>query len=313
MRFVGIADFGDADALRVYHRPLPHAGPGEVRIRVHAAAVNPVDIVMRNGAFAEQWRANGPAPYVLGRDAAGVIDEIGSGAATSLSHGDRAITLVDVNGQRGAYAEHVVVPAESVVAAPESVDNAAAATLPLNGLTATQALDLLALQRGQTLAVTGAAGGFGGFVIQLAKHIGLRVVADAAPADRDLIVELGADMVLPRGPNLADLIREVIPDGVDGLADGAALGASVLPAIRTNGSLAAVRAFNAPTERVIRVRQVSSIAYLRENKKLDRLRSLVDAGILTLRVARRYQAEDAGLAHRALEAGGSRGRHVLRF
>jgi NADPH:quinone reductase-like Zn-dependent oxidoreductase len=122
----------------------------------------------------------------------------------------------------GAYAEEIVVPAASVVRAPRGVDLAAASTLLMNALTARVALDALALTDGQTVAVTGAAGALGGYLIQLARADGLRVVADAAPADEGLVRSLGADMVVARGDGIAAAIRAVVPSGVDGLFDGAA-------------------------------------------------------------------------------------------
>lgn len=125
----------------------------------------------------------------------------------------------------GSYAGQVVLPASSVTRAPADTSHAEAATLPLNGLTARLTLDLLDLSPGQTIAVTGAAGAFGGYMVQLAKADGLRVVADASPADEELVRALGADIVVPRGDTVAARAREVVPEGVDGRADGTLNGA----------------------------------------------------------------------------------------
>src|SRR2546423_13109237 len=121
-----------------------------------------------------RWRLSGrPAPYVPGMDVAGVIDELDADADNRLKVGDRVVAFVIPAGPHGgAYAEYVVVPATSVVLAPAGVDFPAASTLLLNGLTARLALDA-----GQAMAVTGAAGAFGGYVIQLAKADGLTVIA----------------------------------------------------------------------------------------------------------------------------------------
>jgi NADPH:quinone reductase-like Zn-dependent oxidoreductase len=105
-----------------------------------------------------------------------------------------------VSGTHGAYAEHLVVPAESVARVPAGMSDVEAATLPMNGLTARMALDLLELPAGATVAVTGAAGAVGGYVVQLATADGFRVIADAADKDEQLVKDLGADVVLPRGP-----------------------------------------------------------------------------------------------------------------
>lgn len=313
MRAVGVIEFGGPDALRVVELPDPEPGPGEIRIRVHAAAINPTDTFTRNGARAEALRAF-PPPYIPGMDVAGVVDRIGEGAATDLAVGDHAMAIVVPSGSRGGYSELVVVPAESAARVPAGVTDVAAATLPMNGLTARLALDLLGLRPGQTLAVTGAAGAFGGYTVQLAKIDGLRVIADAAPADEGLVRALGADVVVPRGPDVAERIRAVAPDGVDGLADGAVLDRLVAPAVGDGGAIATVRGFSDPDPpRGIRYLPVWVRNYAREQAKLDELRRQVERGQITLRVARTFAPTDAAEAHRLLEAGGVRGRLVLEF
>jgi NADPH:quinone reductase-like Zn-dependent oxidoreductase len=183
----------------------------------------------------------------------------------------------------------------------------------MNGLTARASLDQLALPPGATLGVTGAAGCYGGYVIQLAKAEGLRVIADASPADADLVRSLGADVVVPRGDDVAAAIRAEVPDGVDGLADGAVLDAAVLPAIRDGGGLAVVRRWRGPTERGIALHKTSVGEYAHNQVALDQLRQAVEAGQVTLRVAATFPPEDAPSAHRRLEAGGTRGRLVIVF
>ena len=183
----------------------------------------------------------------------------------------------------------------------------------MNGLTARLSLDLLELAPGQSLAVTGAAGAYGGYMIQLAKADGLTVIADASDADRDLVKQLGADIVVPRGDDVAARIREHFPDGVDGLADGAVLNALAVPAVRDGGAFTAVRGYKGAPERGIRFTTTFVRSYDGEFEKLDRLREQAEAGILTLRVAQTYPAAQAAEAHRRLEAGGTRGRLVLEF
>lgn len=316
MRVVGVDEFGGPEMLRVFDLPDPHAGPGEVRIRVHAAAVSPTDTYTRNGARAEMLRRD-PPPYVPGMDAAGVLDEIGEGVDVDsiggLSVGDHVMAIVVPKGSHGAYSERIVVPAGSVARVPAGASDVEASTLPMNGLTARLALDLLDLKPGQTLAVTGAAGAFGGYAVQLAKADGLRVIADAAPADEALVRSLGADVIVARGTGVAQRIREAVPDGVDGLADGAVQQGPVLAAVRDGGGFAAVRVFEGEAERGITVHQVWVREYQRERAKLDRLRQQVEDGAVTLRVAASYPAEQAAEAHRRLEAGGTRGRLVIEF
>jgi NADPH:quinone reductase-like Zn-dependent oxidoreductase len=303
---------GGPEALTVVDVPEVHAGPGQVRIRVHAAAVNPTDTFVRNGARAEQQKVD-PPPYVPGMDAAGVVDEVGADVSTGVRVGDAVMAMVLPKGSHGAYREQVVLNARAVVRAPAGTTHVQACTLPMNGLTARRSLDLLGLSSGQTLAVTGSAGAYGGYVIQLAKEAGLVVIADASEADEKLVKSLGADIVVRRGNDVASRILQHAPNGVDGLADGAVLKERVIPAVRNRGAFTSVRGFKGEPQRDIRFTTTWVREYDCEFEKLDRLRQLVEAGALTLRVADTYPPERAGEAHRRLEAGGTRGRLVIQF
>jgi len=183
----------------------------------------------------------------------------------------------------------------------------------MNGLTARLVLDELALRPGQVLAVTGAAGAFGGYVVQLAKADGLTVVADAGPGDEELVRSLGADVVVPRGDEVAAAVRAAFPAGVDGLADGSVQDGAVLAAVKDGGVVGTVRGYAGDGRRGLRVVPVMVRDYAEEREKLDALRVAVEEGVLTLRVAGTVPAEQAAEAHRRLEAGGVRGRLVVTF
>ena len=222
MRAVGLMVHGGPEVLHLVDVPEVHAGVGQVRIRAHAAAVNPTDTMARNGSRAEQQKID-PPPYVPGMDAAGIVDEVGPGVTTGVNVGDAVMAMVVPKASHGAYREQIVLNARAVVAAPVGTTHIEACTLPMNGLTARQSLDLLGLKAGEVLAVTGAAGAYGGYITQLAKSEGLKVIADASEADEALVKSLGADIVIRRGNDVAQRIRSHFPDGVDGLADGAVL------------------------------------------------------------------------------------------
>jgi NADPH:quinone reductase-like Zn-dependent oxidoreductase len=310
MKAVGFTEFGGPEVLQVLELPVPDAGPGEVRIRVRAATVNAVDALQRSGpARSPEARP----PFVPGMEAAGVVDQIGAGTDTDLSVGDHVMAIVLADGSHGAYAEQVVVPAQSVVRAPHGASDVQAASLPMNALTARLALDTLALEAGQTLAITGAAGAVGGYAVQLAKAEGLLVVADASEQDETVVKELGADVVLRRGAAYPGRVREEVPEGVDGLVDGASLGALTAQAVRDGGHVVTLRGYDGPGERGIVYEPIVVFRYARERAKLDRLRQQVEDGQITLRVARTFPAEQAAEAHRLLAAGGVRGRLVLTF
>lgn len=310
MQAIGVVQPGGSEALQVLDLPEPHAGPGQVRIRVATAAVNPTDTALRAGWYG--CRLQGPPPHIPGMGAAGVIDEVEEGAPWAV--GDRVMAIVlPTQPTGGAYAEAVVVAADQVARIPEGVDEVAAATLPMDGLTAELSLRQLDLAAGATLGVTGAAGAYGGYVVQLGKVRGLRVLADAAEADEDLVRGLGADEVVRRGDDVADRLRAEVPAGVDGLADGAVTDAPVLPVTGDGGGLAVVRGWERPAERGITIHRTMVATFAREPGALDGLRRLAEEGALTLRVADVLPPERAAEAHRRLEAGGVRGRLVLTF
>lgn len=315
VRAVGVTQFGGPEVLTVLEVPERHAGPGEVRVRVRAAGVNPTDTLQRTGLAARWSKVANPFPTVPGMDVAGTVDEVGPDVRTGLRVGDDVMAVVMPKGPHGGYSESLVLPAESVVAMPTGATFVEAATLPMNGLTARLALDLLALSPGATLAVTGAAGAVGGYTIGLGKADGLRVLADASEADEVLVRSFGADLVVRRGGDVASRFLEAAPGGVDGLVDGAVLGDAVYSAIRDGGTYASVR-FDHPRDaapRGILSHQVLVSAYGRNHAALEALRHQAEEGRLPLRVARTFRPEDAGEAHWLLEAGGVRGRFVIEF
>jgi NADPH:quinone reductase-like Zn-dependent oxidoreductase len=303
---------GGPEVLQIVNVPEVHAGPGQVRLRIYAAAVNPTDTMARNGARAEQQKAD-PPPYIPGMDAAGIVDEVGDNVITGVKVGDAVMAMVCPSASHGAYREQIVLDQRAVVPAPIGTTHVQACSLPMNGLTARQSLDLLDLSPGQVLAVTGAAGAYGGYVIQLAKTEGLTVIADASDADRELVSSLGADIVVARGNDVVTLFRKHFPNGVDGLADGAVLNEAVIPAVKDGGAYTSVRHFLGKPQRGISFTATSVRNYDGEYEKLDALRQQAEAGILSLRIADTMPAAEASEAHRRLEAGGTRGRLVLEF
>lgn len=307
MKAIGLSTYGGPDVLREVELPVPEAGPGEVRIRVHAAAVNPTDVMMRTGGHAARMR-DVPPPFLPGMDAAGVIEKLGPGVDDRLAVGQRVVALVlPTRPEGGAYAEQIVVPAASVVPAPAGSDHPEASTLLMNAATARLALDTLALPAGATVAVTGA------YTVELAKADGLTVVADAAPHDRDLVRGFGADHLVDRGTDVAERIRALLPDGVPGLVDGSDQREEVVPAVADGGTLVELRGWQGPDEHGITVTPVFVASVATDTALLNTLRRQAEKGVLSLHVAKVLPASDAAEAHRLLEAGGLRGRVVLDF
>jgi NADPH:quinone reductase-like Zn-dependent oxidoreductase len=309
LRAVGITRRGGPDVLELIDRPVREPGADEVRITVRAAAVNPTDIGVRTMGV-----ANVPPPWTPGMDAAGTIESVGPGVE-KLRPGQPVMAAVTPRRpEGGAQAELIVVPAASTVAAPDGVTVEQAATLPMNGLTAMRGLELLGLRSRETLLVSGGAGLLASYVIPLAKLRGLRVFADAAPADEQLVRSFGADEVVGRGDRLVSAVRALAVDGVAALFDTALLGRRAFGAIRDGGAIAVVRGWDdSETDRGIEVRQVSVREVLQRTEWLEELRRLASDGTLQLRVAGQYPPERAADAQRAMEAGGLRGRALIVF
>ena len=312
MRGIGITETGGPEVLDLYELPEVHPGPGEVRVRVGAVCVNPVDTIMRTTRKADPDTQH-PQPFILGMDLAGSIDEIGPDTETNLRIGDAVIAMVLPAQNCGAYRESIVLPVDSVSLAPKNASLVEASTLSMNGLTARQSLDQLGLRAGQTIGVTGAAGCYGGYVVQLAKSEGLRVIADASANDEKLVSDLGADIVVQRGDDITQQIRKIVPEGVDGLADGAVQNHLSAGAVRDGGSFVSVRYWEGTGERGVEFHKTSVSDYFHRSDLLDQLSRQVEEGILTLRVAATFPPEAAADAHRRLEAGGTRGRLVIVF
>ncbi|MFD0480647.1 alcohol dehydrogenase catalytic domain-containing protein [Nonomuraea thailandensis] len=233
MRAVVIRGFGGPEVLQIADVPMPVVGEGQVRIRMEAATVNPVDLGTRSGALTEAGLLPPRDVIGVGWDIAGTVEQTGP-EVTGLMRGDRVIGLSDrLDVPLGTQAEHVVLDADAVAAAPAGVSPVQAATLPLNGLTAAQALDGLNLNPGQTLLVTGAAGAVGGFAVQLAVARGLRVVAVAGADDESLVRELGAELFVPRTARLGEAVRCLVTGGVHAALDAAVVGVAALDAVRS--------------------------------------------------------------------------------
>ena len=309
MRAVGIVEPGGPEVVQLIDRQVREAGANEVRIAVRAAAVNPTDIGLRTVGD-----ANTPPPWTPGMDAAGTIESVGSGVE-GLRPGQQVMAAVTPRRpEGGAQAELIVVPAASTVPAPDVVTVEQAATLPMNGLTAMRGLELLRLGVGETLLVSGGAGLLASYVIPLAKRQGLRVIADAAPADEQLVRSFGADEVVARGDGMPAAVRELAADGVAALFDTALLGRSAFGAIRDGGAIAVVRGWDdGDIERGIDVRPVWVREVLQRTDWLHELRELASDGALKLRIAGEYPPERAADAQRAMEAGGLRGRALIVF
>lgn len=315
MQVIGLTEYGAPDVLRSIEIHEPHAGPGEVRIRVRAAAVNPVDTIIRAGGFAGNDGAISGA-VVPGTDVVGVVDEVGPDqpADADVTLGDEAIGFVAPDGDHGGYSEYIVLPARSVTRKPSTLNDAEAVSFLSNALTAAITLEHLRLEPGATLAVTGATGAVGGYLVELAARQGVTVIAAASEEEAALVRGFGATTVIDRSTDFVEgVLAATDGRGVDALADPAILTDRVIGAVRDGGQIA----FYLPTEvdpgRGI---EVFGSYVMRSNTRHDviaELARLAGRGDLTTRVSGTLPAADAAAAHSRLEQGGLRGRLVLEF
>jgi NADPH:quinone reductase-like Zn-dependent oxidoreductase len=315
MQAIGLTQYGAASTLHPIDLPEPHVGPGEVRIRVRAAAVNPVDAIIRSGGFAGK-DGQISDPIVPGMDVAGTIDEIGLDQAEgfTLSLGDPVVGFVVPEGSHGGYSELVVLPTESVTGMPSNIGFAEGASFLSNALTAEITLEELALKPGETLAVTGATGAVGGYLVELAAQRGLRVIADAPQKDQALVRSFGASVVLDRDADfVAGVLAATDGRGADALADAAILTDAVLGAVRDGGQIAFYLPTSVIPDRDIRVFSSYVMRSNRRHDAIERLARAVERNELSTRIAATYPAAHATDAHQRLEQGGLRGRLILEF
>lgn len=308
MQVVEAKTYGGPEVLEPATRPTPTLELDQVLVRVRAAAINPVDWLTRSGALAAMLPDLVP-PFVPGWDLAGVVEE---SRHPAWSPGQRVLAMVpwfDVGS--GTYAELVVADPEWLAELPDGIDDHTASTLPLNALTARQAVDLATVAPGQTVLVTGASGGVGGFAAQFAVAAGARVIAQASTGDEDYVAGLGVDTVLGRltPAELVQRVHALVPGGADVVLDAVPLGPALIGAVRDGGSFVTVldQALPAP-ERGIAPRKVSVVP--NAGQLTDIAKAAATDGLVT-RVADVTPLAEAAQAHRRAEAGGVRGRLVL--
>src|SRR3954462_7114761 len=201
--------------------PAPAPARNEVLVRVHASSANPVDNSIAAGMLA-QMGVEYDYPVILGRDYAGVVEQIGSGVSRFSLGVEVFGFLLHANptAHDGSWAELITVPKDqSIAPVPEGVELATAGAAPLAGITAMTLVDALNLSEGDVLLVAGGTGGVGSLAIQLAVHAGARVIAPPLPEDETFLRDLGVSDVLPRDGDIPQLAREYAPDGVDALLD----------------------------------------------------------------------------------------------
>jgi NADPH:quinone reductase len=314
MRAAAINRFGEPEQLSLQEFPLPTPGPGQVRIHIAAAAINPADLGMVAGTY--RWREPVRFPLVPGYDAAGSVDAIGEGVS-GFHVGDQVIACSQHSlTQVGTYADYAVLSEHYLAPAPSGIELTVAASLPLAGLTALQALESLQLTRGQTLLINGPLGAVGGFALQLAVQRGITVLAPISAFESALARTLGATVILDREKDVPLQVRQAVPGGVDAALDvvGGAVARNAFAAVRDGGHYATVvPEFWVPGGQFVPQRGITpQVVSVRSNThQLTELSRWLAAGQLITHVARVLRLEQASMAHRLLMDGRVRGKIVL--
>ncbi|GAA2437745.1 NADP-dependent oxidoreductase [Streptomyces glaucus] len=305
MKAISYARYGGPEVLEYGEVREPKVGPDTVLVKVRAAAVNPVDWKCREGYL--DGILEPVFPVVPGWDVSGVVVRPGA-AVAEFGAGDEVIGYVREDFlSRGTFAEYVAAPLRTLARKPRALSFEEAAGLPLAGLTAYQVLvKVLRVKRGETVLVHAAAGGVGSIAVQLARHLGARVIGTASERNHDHVRGLGGEPVA-YGEGLAERVRGLAPEGTDAVFD-------------TVGGDALTVSANllAPEGRLVSVTDTDVVDYggryyfvRPDPEDLGRLSALADQGVLSVHVSETFPLERAADAHRRSQEGRTRGKIVV--
>ncbi|MFF8969240.1 NADP-dependent oxidoreductase [Streptomyces sp. NPDC014995] len=305
MKGISYSRYGGPEVLAYGEVRDPKVGPDSVLVKVRAAAVNPVDWKCREGRLDASLET--VFPVVPGWDVSGVVVRPGP-AVTEFSAGDEVIGYVREDFlSRGTFAEYVAAPVRTLARKPRNLTWEEAAGLPLVGLTAYQVLvKALQVQRDETVLVHAAAGGVGSIAVQIARHLGARVIGTASETNHDFVRSLGGEPVT-YGDGLAERVRGLAPEGVDAAFD--TIGGDTL---RTSANLLA------PEGRLVSIADPDAVDYggrycfvRPDSEDLTRLVELAEQGVVSVHVSETYPLQSAAEAYRSNEEGRTRGKIVV--
>jgi NADPH2:quinone reductase len=315
MKAMIIREFGGPEKFQLADMPKPVPGPGQVLVKLKAASVNPVDFKIR--MYPSNW-AGVPVPAILGYDGAGVVEAVGD-RVTHLKAGDEVFYCARIHGRQGTYAEYHVEDAEIVVKKPAHLTFEEAASLPLAGMTAWDAIvTFFQTKPGDTVLIHAGAGGVGSLAVQMAKAAGARVLATGRKENEALIRSLGADEVIDyRTVKFEDEVNRLTGGrGVDAAYDtvGGDTVTRSIGCVRPYGKLATITSIEGSINGMQSRNQTLYFGFMeRTEPKIRALATLAERKQIRPLVDSVFPLEQVADAHRKIEAGGMKGKIVIRI
>jgi NADPH:quinone reductase-like Zn-dependent oxidoreductase len=308
MKAVRIYKYGGIEELKYEDAPVPQIKPNEVLVKIKAAGINPVEVSIREGKFASFIPVD--FPYILGYDAAGVVEETGADV-TTLKAGDEVYGYLRF-GSNGAYAEYAAVPAELLALKPKNIDFIHAAAVPITGLTIWQSFfEHANLKKGDRVFINGASGGTGVFAIQIAHNTGAYIVATSSPKNFGFLKELGADETL----DYKNLNPTEIKEKFDSVLNLAAISSDevskLYDLLKPNGIIISLT--SAPDEALAKAKNIRSVRLSSRGDaaQLKQLAALIEAGVLKPVVSETLNLSQIQLAHEEIQSNHTKGKIVI--
>jgi NADPH:quinone reductase-like Zn-dependent oxidoreductase len=306
MRAIVIDEYGGVDKLKLVDLPVPEAGEHEILVQIKAAGVNAVDTYFREGFLDSKH-----FPLIMGSDFAGVVTAIGS-KVSEFKVGDEVYGYKYMGN--GTYCEYMAIPTEFAAIKPKGISFEEAAAIPCAGLIAYDCLvNTLGLKSGETVMITGAGGGVGSFAVQIAKHLGAKVIAVSGPDGQEYLRKLGADEIVDytKG-DYVQAVRKLYPQGVDtALAAADPTIATAIGAVKDNGRMTwTAGPKGAAPERGIEATYTNGS---RGTALLDAFTKLVEAGAVKVYIDTTYTLDQAAEAQEEVRRGHAQGKLVIKL
>jgi NADPH:quinone reductase-like Zn-dependent oxidoreductase len=308
MKAVRIHEYGSVDVLKTEEVPVPSISEDEVLIKIFAASVNPVDWKIREGKL--RWRNLHHLPLILGWDLSGIVEKIGKDVR-KFKVGDEVYSRPDI-ARDGSYAEYIAVKEDIVALKPKNLSFEEAASIPLSGLTAWEALVTNAnIQAGQKVLIHAASGGVGSIAVQIAKSFGCYVIGTTSEKNVDLVKNLGADEVIDyRSQDFAKLLNDidVVLDTVGGQTQ-----LDSFKVLKQGGYIISV--INPISEEEAQKHNVRiGYIFVKSNgETLSRLAQLVDSGKIRPVVGKIFTLDEIKQAHELSQSGRAVGKLVIKI